>query len=92
VSDAFQKEIAWLGIQSSPSFVRAPEGNGCAERFLRTLKEQLLWVRRFKHVEELRVALREWFEKYNEPWLVARHSYRTPDQVRRDFLAVQGAA
>jgi transposase InsO family protein len=92
VSDAFQREIAWLGIQSSPSFVRAPEGNGCAERFIRTLKEQLLWVRRFKNVEELRVALREWLEKYNEKWLVERHSYRAPAQVRRDFLAVQAVA
>jgi transposase InsO family protein len=92
VSDAFPKEMAWLGIPSSPSFVRAPEGNGCAERLIRTLKEQLLWVRRFKHVEELRVALREWLEKYHEPWLVARHSYRTPAQVRRDFLAAQAAA
>ena len=45
VSDAFQAELAFLGIQSSPSFVRAPEGNGCAERVIRTLKEQLLWVR-----------------------------------------------
>jgi len=29
---AFQEEIAFLGIESSPSFVRAPEGNGVAER------------------------------------------------------------
>jgi putative transposase len=41
MSDAFQKEIAFLGIESSPAFVRAPEGNGCAERFIRTLKENL---------------------------------------------------
>lgn len=92
VSDAFQREIAWLGIESSPSFVRSPEGNGCAERFIRTLKEQLLWVKRFRNVEELRVALREWLEKYNEKWLVERHSYRSPAQVRRDLLAVQVAA
>ena len=26
---------------------RAPEGDGCAERFIRTLKENLLWVRVF---------------------------------------------
>ena len=39
MSDAFQKELAFLGIESSPAFVRAPEGNGCAERFIRTLKE-----------------------------------------------------
>ena len=33
------------GIEASPSFVREPEGNGVAERFIRTLKENLLWVR-----------------------------------------------
>jgi len=32
MSHHFQKEIAFLGIESSPVFVRAPEGNGCAER------------------------------------------------------------
>ena len=57
MSDAFQKELAFLGIESSPAFVRAPEGNGCAERFIRTLKENLLWVRTFDTVEELRQAL-----------------------------------
>src|SRR3712207_4627688 len=43
VSHHFQAEIRFLGIASSPAFVR--EGNGCAERFIRTLKENLLWVR-----------------------------------------------
>ena len=44
MSDAFRKELEFLGIESSPAFVRAPEGNGCAERFIRTLKENLLWA------------------------------------------------
>jgi putative transposase len=57
MSDHFQKELAFLGIDSSPAFVRAPEGNGCAERFICTLKENLLWVRTFETVEELRQAL-----------------------------------
>jgi putative transposase len=42
MSGDFQKEIRFLGAGSSPAFVRAPEGNGCAERFIRTLKENLL--------------------------------------------------
>ena len=42
LSDDFQRELRFLGMTSSPSFVREPEGNGCAERFIRTLKEQLL--------------------------------------------------
>ena len=39
MSDDFQAELRFLGITSSPAFVRAPEGNGVAERFIRTLKE-----------------------------------------------------
>ena len=53
----FQNELAFLGIESSPAFVRAPEGNGCAARFIRTLKEDLLRVRTFDTTEELRLAL-----------------------------------
>jgi transposase InsO family protein len=92
VSDDFQGELAFLGIESSPAFVRAPEGNGCSERFIRTLKEQLLWVRTFETVEELRLALHEWLEVYNEQWLIERHSHRSPAQVRRDLLASSVAA
>ena len=57
VADDYQRELAFLGIESSPAFVREPEGNGCVERFIRTLKENLLWVRRFATIEELRLAL-----------------------------------
>ena len=92
MSDDFQKELTFLGIESSPAFVRAPEGNGCSERFIRTLKEQLLWVRTFDTVEELRLALHAWLKVYNEQWLIERHGHRTPAQVRRDLLASSVAA
>ena len=84
MSGDFQDEIECLGIEASPSFVREPEGNGVAERFIRTLKENLLWVRTFDTIEELRAALVEFAKHYNETWLVARHGYRTPAQVRAD--------
>jgi transposase InsO family protein len=92
VSDHFQDELRFLAIESSPAFVRAPEGNGCAERFIRTLKEQLLWVRCFDTVEELRLALHDWLKLYNERWLIERHGHRSPAQVRRELLAQQVAA
>jgi putative transposase len=84
MSGDFQDEIECLGIEASPSFVREPEGNGVAERFIRTLKENLLWVRTFDTIEELRAALVEFATRYNETWLVARHGYRTPAQVRAE--------
>jgi len=92
VSEDFQQEIAFLGMTSSPSFVRAPEGNGVAERFIRTLKENLLWVCHFATVEELRQALLDFKRTYNDCWRLERLGYRTPDQARRDFLARQEQA
>jgi putative transposase len=86
MAEAFQKELRFLGIESSPAFVRAPEGNGCAERFIRTLKENLLWVRTFDTVEELRRALLEFRDAYNATWLIERHGFRTPDAVRQEQL------
>jgi len=86
VSHDFQAEIRFLGIQSSPAFVREPEGNGCAERFVRVLKENLLWVRRFDTVEELRGALLAFQRTYNQGWIIERHGYRTPAQVRAEQI------
>jgi putative transposase len=86
VSHDFQREIAFLGIDSSPAFVRAPEGNGCAERFIRTLEENLLWVRTFDTVEELRRALPGFRETYDATWLIERHGSRPPDAVRKEQL------
>jgi putative transposase len=87
MSDHFQKELAFLGIESSPAFVRAPEGNGCAERFIRTLKENLLWPRAFDTVEELRQALLEFRETHNTKWLIQRHGFRPPAAIRQDQLS-----
>src|SRR4051812_1557259 len=86
VSHDFQAEIRFLGIESSPAFVREPEGNGCAERFIRTLKENLLWVRHFATVEEPRPALSAFRQTYNQSWISERHGYRTPAQVRADQI------
>jgi putative transposase len=91
-SDAFQRELTFLGIESSPAFVRAPEGNGCAERFIRTLKENLLWVRTFAPLEELRQALLAFRESYNTTWLIERHGFQTPAAARQNQLSLAALA
>jgi putative transposase len=84
MSHVLQEELRFLGIASSPAFVREPEGNGCAARFIRTLKENLLWLQTFETVEELRLALHAFQRQYNETWLIGRHGYKTPAQVRHE--------
>ena len=39
-------------------------------------------LRSFATVAELAEALREYKKRYNGEWLIERHRYRTPDQVR----------
>ena len=88
LADDFQQEVAFFGIESSPSFGREPEGTGVAERFIRTLKENLLWVRRFATIEELRLALLAFKRTYNEQWMLEKYDYRSPAQVRRDLVGL----
>jgi putative transposase len=92
IADDYQRELAFLGIASSPAFVREPEGNGCVERFIRTLMENLLWVRRFDTIEELRLALHAFKQTYNLTWIVERHGYQSPAAVRAEQLAPLHAA
>lgn len=86
----FQQELRFLGIRSTASYVAEPECNGVAERFIRTLKEQLLWVRSFDTIEELRLALLAFQHTYNTQWLVQKHGHITPAEARR--LLTQAAA
>ena len=92
MSDAFQKELAFLGIDSSPAFVRAPEGNGCAERFIPMPEENLLWVRTFDSVEQLRQALIEFRAAYNATWPIERHGFRPPAAIRAQQLPAAALA
>src|SRR5262249_18040505 len=43
-ANTFVNEIKCWGFTDTPAFVGEPECNGCAERFMRTLKEQCLYL------------------------------------------------
>lgn len=59
---AFQADIRYAGIESTPAYVREPECNGLIERFFRTLKEQCLWIHHFRNVEEARRIIGRFIE------------------------------
>jgi putative transposase len=41
-------------------------------------------VHTFDTIEELRRGLQDFVAHYNATWLVARHGYRTPNQIRAE--------
>ena len=90
-SQHFQGSLSWLGITDDAAFVGEPQGNGVAERFMRTLKEQCLWSRLFEDVDDLRQAVTSFIEAYNNEWLIERLGHRTPREAFRDATAAQAA-
>ena len=87
-SEHYQVEIDHLGIARSPAYHYEPETNGCAEKFIQTLKEQILWLERFATFEALRSGVREFAVTYNREWLLERHGYRTPTEARVHLLTL----
>ena len=86
-SSHFTGSLRWLGIEDSPAYVGEPPCNGCAERFIRTLKEQLLWLQRFDGLDDLQRALADFKQRYNHYWRIERHGYLSPAQQRARLLA-----
>lgn len=82
-ADQFLGELRWLGIRPSPSYVGEPECNGVMERWIRTLKEECLYLHDFATLDEARQVIGEFIEQYNHAWLLERHGYRTPAEIRR---------
>ena len=82
---AFQAEIGWLGIRSTPAYVGEPECNGVVERFIRTLKEECLYLHDFETLEEAREVIGAFIERYNNGWLLQRHGYLTPARARENL-------
>jgi transposase InsO family protein len=91
LSDHFLNQIRFWGIQPSFAFVREPQTNGVAERFNRTLKEQIIHGCIYQNVEELRAAVVEFVETYNHHWRIEKRGFLTPVEAREAY-ALQSAA
>jgi putative transposase len=87
----FTGSLAWLGIADSPAFLGEPETNGCAERWIRTLNDQCLWVQLHDTIDELRQAVTDFVERYNSSWRIQRHGHRTPKEAYQTAQAAAAA-
>jgi putative transposase len=83
-SDHFQNQIKSWGIAPSFAFLSEPETNGVAERFNRTLKEQAIYGRIFRGVEDVRAAVIAFVENYNSEWRIEKNGFRTPHEMRSE--------
>lgn len=93
LSDHFVNQVRFWGIEPSYAFLEEPQTNGVAERFNRTLKEQIIYGRVYQDVEELRAAVAAFVETYNREWLLEKNGYLSPLEARQGWLdALAGRA
>jgi putative transposase len=87
LADHFQNQLKHWGISPNFAFIEQPQTNGVAERFIRTLKEQVIHGRVFRNLQEVREAVRRFVDTYNREWLVEKNGFLSPRQTRAQWLA-----
>jgi putative transposase len=85
MSDHFLNQLRFWGVTPSFAFVGEPQTNGVAERFIRTLKEQVIHGRVYRNLAELRGAVDAFVRRYNAEWLVEKLGFQSPQQARASF-------
>lgn len=77
------------GSESAAPSVSRPQSNGVAERFFRTLKEQIIHGRIYRTVAEVREAVETFVDLYNEQWLPEKNGFMSPSATREAWYARQ---
>jgi len=86
---SFMKSCRELGINQAFTSYNNPKGNADTERFIRTLKEELLWLREWDNPFELVDELKKWTESYNQSYLHSALGYKPPAQAEADYYKEQ---
>ena len=92
IAKDFKNELTFFGLKNSPALVHEPQTNGVIERFFKTLKMECLWIHDFQTAEHAREIVGPWLELYNTRWLIGRHRYKTPREVRALAEEIDSAA
>jgi putative transposase len=77
------------GVDHTFAPVARPTGNAVAERFIQTLKVELVWTRDWESLEELREAVTEWLQIYNHVRPHQALDWMTPAEKRAENLGVE---
>jgi putative transposase len=80
------RACATLEIHQAFTSYNTPKGNADTERFMRTLKEECLWLQEWTCPLELIRALKDWFTYDNEHYLHSALAYQSPRQFERAYL------
>jgi transposase InsO family protein len=80
--------VAKWGLVHTFAPVGRPTGNAVAERVIRTMKEEVVWLRDWETADELREALVAWQRRYNTERPHQALGWKTPAEYRAEKLGL----
>ena len=84
LSDHFLHQIRYWGSRPSFGFLEEPETHGVAERW-KPHKEQAIDGRVFQRRDDVRAAVADFVERYNQSWRLEKLGYQTPIEAREAY-------
>ena len=82
---SFMKSCSNLDIKQIFTSYNNPKGNADTERMIRTIKEELFWLREWENERELSHELDKWVNYYNRSYLHSALGYRTPVKAEKEY-------
>ena len=83
----FMTACRTLNVTQAFTSYNNPKGNADTERLMRTLKEELIWLREWRSHQALQEALAQWIVHYNEKYRHSTLGYQTPKQFEQHYQA-----
>ena len=88
-STSFMKACGLMGVSQAFTSYNNPKGNADTERMMRTMKEELLWLKEYDNLAELKHDLDNWVLDYNYNYLHSTLDYKTPMQAQSLYYKQQ---
>lgn len=86
-SQKFMKECSALEIKQIFTCYNNPKGNADTERVIRTIKEDLIWIKEWKSPSQLEEEIKAWIVRYNTDFPHSSLNYKTPEQFEKEHLS-----
>jgi len=82
---SFIKSCSDMGVKQAFTSYNNPKGNADTERFMRTMKEELVWINEWTSPGTFLEALDAWIDYYNNSYLHSTLGYTAPDMFEKQF-------
>jgi putative transposase len=86
-SKRYLKLVHRYGLEPEYITPYSPEQNGVIERFMRTLKEECIWMHLFSSFKEAKAIIESWIEEYNTQRPHQELGYLAPVEYRYKLAA-----